>query len=77
MMLSTRKSIHVQTQHQHRPLCCGGIQLFIDLRRAFDQLPRPALLEALNRVTLDPSLLTLLMAWHQNTNYHLNVNDTQ
>ena len=51
------------------------IQLFIDLRRAFDQLPRPVLLDALKRVTLNPSVFTLLVASHQKTNYHLNVND--
>ena len=76
MMIPTRKSIHVQTHHQHRPLCCGGIQLFIDLKRAFDQLPRPTLLEALHRVTLDSSLLTLLMKWHQDTRYHLDINNS-
>ena len=76
MMIPTRKSIHVQTHHQHRPLCCGGIQLFIDLKRAFDQLPRPTLLEALHRVTLDSSLLTLLMKWHQDTRYHLDIKNS-
>ena len=74
MLIPTKKSIHIQTQHQHRPLCCGGIQLFIDLRRAFDQIPRPVLLEALRRVTLEPALLTLLISWHQQTNYHFQAN---
>ena len=76
ILKDTTRSSHVPTAHQPGLPCCGGIQLFMDLHLAFDQLPRPTLLEALNRVELNPSLFTLLMAWHQQTHYHLNVNDT-
>ena len=50
--------------------------LFIDLTRAFDQVLRPVLTDALRRTQLDPKLQSLILHWHLNTNYHIDVNNT-
>ena len=54
----------------------GGIQLFLDLTRAFDALPRPVLAAALSNVKLTPQLQSILLAWHIGTNYNIEINNT-
>ena len=69
-------SINLPRHSQPRLKCCGGIQIFLDLHRAFDQLPRPLILEALQRMPLSHSLLSLLTHWHLDTSYHLHLNNS-
>ena len=40
ILMGQARSIHIPSKAQHKPECCGGIQIFLDLHRAFDQLPR-------------------------------------
>ena len=70
------RTIHATTSSQPRLPCVGGIQLFLDLTRAFDALPRPVLYEALACVNLTRQLMSILLAWHIDTNYHIDVNNT-
>ena len=42
----------------------------------FDAVPRPVIAEALAKVQLSPQLQSLLLAWHIDTAYHLDVNQT-
>ena len=42
----------------------GGVQLSLDLKRAFDRLPRGKLLQALQRVQAEPDLISLIMYIH-------------
>lgn len=74
LLASQRRSVHDTTAAQPRLHCVGGIQLFVDLTRAFDTVPRPALAAALERIKLDPQLQSILLAWHIDTNYHIEVN---
>ena len=68
------RSIHIARQDQPRLACSGGVQIFLDMHRAFDQLPRQLIIVALQRAGLNNTLLSLLVRWHQNTYYHLHTN---
>ena len=65
LLQSQASTIHIPRQSQPRLKCCGGIQIFLDLHRAFDQLPRPLIVQALERMPLSSSLFSLLTHWHQ------------
>lgn len=76
LLSSQSRSVHQSTASQPRLSCAGGIQLCLDLTRAFDAVPRPVIAEALAKVQLSPQLQSLLLAWHIDTAYHLDVNQT-
>ena len=76
ILMNQKRSIYVSTISQPKLHCAGGIMLFLDLRRAFDQVPRSTLVTALQRTQLDPRLQSLIIQWHQQTHYHIEVNNT-
>ena len=76
LLMTQKRSIHATTSSQPRLHCAGGIMLFIDLTRAFDQVPRHILQAALHRAGLDPKLQSLILHWHCNTCYHIDINNT-
>ena len=53
---------------------CGGLQILVDINRAFDAIPRHLLAEALNLLPIDPDIRTLLLRWHMDTHYIVSVN---
>lgn len=71
-----KRSIHASTHSQPRLHCAGGIMLFLDLRRAFDHVPRTTLVTALRRTRIAPELQNLILHWRQTTHYHIEVNNT-
>ena len=76
LLMSQKRSIHTSTASQPRLHCAGGIMLFLDLHRAFDSVPRSTLVKALRRTWIDPTIQNLIIHWHQNTHYHIEVNNT-
>ena len=76
LLMNQKRSIHASTHSQPRLHCAGGIMLFLDLHKAFDQVPRPTLITALQRTQLDPRLQSLIIHWHQNTHYHIEASNT-
>ena len=72
----TQRSIHASAQSQSRLPCAGGIQLFLALTKAFDRLPRPLPLEALQRVKLTPQLQSVLLARDIDARYYIDVSST-
>ena len=48
---------------------CGGVQVFIDLQRAFDSIDRVRLFSRLPTLDVDPRIVHLLSHWHQKTVY--------
>ena len=50
----------------------GGVQLSLDLKRAFDRLPRSKLLHALQRVQATPDLISLVMYIHDSAEVVMN-----
>eukprot|EP00435_Cladocopium_sp_Y103_P034851 s848_g9.t1 len=49
--------------------CYGGIQMFVDLEKAFDMAPRAAVIKAMQRLQVPPSLISFFAAWHSDTSY--------
>ena len=55
----------------HRLRCFGGLQLFIDLTRAFDCVDRHRLFARLFQLEISEEHIQLLSAWHERTSYHV------
>ena len=53
------------------PMFFGGVQISLDLTRAFDALSRAALFESLSRLGVDPAVCQLLETWHHGTRYQI------
>ena len=51
--------------------CSGGCQLSIDLSRAFDSVPRSALLRAMEWASIPADLCALVISWHEASTYIL------
>ena len=49
----------------------GGLQLFVDLNRAFDGVDRAKLFARLPQLCISAPLVQLLSAWHEGTHYHI------
>ena len=50
---------------------CGGLQLLLDLRQAFDTVNRPRLFQFLHRRGTPIELLHIISSWHMDTHYNL------
>eukprot|EP00435_Cladocopium_sp_Y103_P055544 s1179_g18.t1 len=57
--------------------CFGGIQMFVDLEKAFDQAPRAAIMQSLALLNVPDTLISLFGAWHANTSYVLQHHDME
>ena len=71
MLRAHRNTIFERRDGIPRTECVGGLQILIDLKGAFDRAPRWLLQESLLDLPLPQSILSLLLAWHQLTPYHL------
>ena len=71
LVKNQRRSAHQCAANVEFFSCCGGIQIFLDIQRAFDQLPRQALFEHLDTLHDQPELTTLMAQWHSQTDYCL------
>jgi len=71
LVKNQRRSAHQRAANVEFFSCCGGIQIFLDIQRAFDQLPRQALFEHLDTLHDQPELTTLMAQWHSQTDYCL------
>ena len=56
---------------QHHETFRGGMQISLDLQKAFDSVDRQKLIEALQALPLRPDLQTLLSAWLNPSRYHI------
>ena len=52
--------------HQSRARFTGGMQLSLDLAKAFDKMPRHCLLTSLERISLPEDLISLILYIHDN-----------
>ena len=64
-------TIYTRRQGVSRTDCVGGLQILVDLQGAFDRAPRTLLRDALLDLPLPPAILSLLLAWHRLTPYHI------
>ena len=61
-----RRSVHKAVKGVANVRLTGGLQLSLDLSKAYDCLPRRLLLAALQRLSVPDDLLTLIMFIHDN-----------
>ena len=66
-----RSTPHSRANRVPRATLYGGIQLFLDLQRAFDCLNRGKLFQRLHTFNINESLVCLLSTWHENTCYYV------
>ena len=71
LIANQRRSVHQRASQVPSFAVCGGLQVFLDLRKAFDVLPRQRLFDYLSRLDIDQRLVRILAAWHNETSYVL------
>lgn len=76
MVKAQRPNIIAKSQGFHPQKLCGGVQVFIDLQRAFDSIDRVRLFSRMTSLDIDPRIVTLLSHWHQHTVYFVQHNGT-
>ena len=72
LIQTQQSSVKNKRDHQPRLTCYGGIQVCLDLSRAFDQAHRDKIFRALRRLGAGDDLCTLLQFWHHGTRYVIN-----
>eukprot|EP00435_Cladocopium_sp_Y103_P012108 s4193_g3.t1 len=71
LVSAQRRSVQAQMQRTPAYRICGGIQLFLDLTRAFDCVHRLMLFQHLHDLHTPADLLQIISSWHTNTHYNL------
>ena len=71
LLSQARSSIYSRRTGHTRPDCAGGLQILVDLKGAFDRAPRWLLSKALEDLPLPQPIVSLLLAWHLSTPYHI------
>ena len=69
LIKTQRRSAQQRAAHVAFFQCCGGLQIFLDIQRAFDQLPRQQLFDHLDTLHDLPEITTLMAQWHSDTDY--------
>lgn len=49
----------------------GGLQLCVDLERAFDKMHRPALFQRMSQVGISSTIISIVLEWRRDTEYHI------
>ena len=65
----SRRTPHVIADGRPILPVCGGLQLFVDLSRAFDAIPREFPYHSLHKLEAPPMLTRLIQGWHTDTHY--------
>ena len=71
MMKGHRSTPHNRATSQPRYPVFGGLQIFIDLERAFDSIDRVKLFGKLTQLGIHANISQLLREWHVHTRYHV------
>ena len=69
LIQNQRRTIHQRASNQQFHMFCGGIQLLVDLRQAFDCVDRNTLFQHLSTLNINSSVIAILTEWHSNTSY--------
>ena len=69
MVTNQRRTIHQRASHQPFYHFCGGVQLFLDLRQAFDCVNRSKFFSHLGTLAVNQSIVAILGEWHSSTSY--------
>ena len=71
LVSSQRPSPHHRAHHVPKYKICGGLQIYLDIERAFDAVSRSKLFTKLHDLHVSPAVTSLLAAWHESTVYHV------
>ena len=74
MVTAQRPNIIAKSQGLYPHKLCGGVQVFIELQRAFDSIDRVRLFSRMTSLDIDPRIVNLLSHWHQHTVYFVQHN---
>eukprot|EP00435_Cladocopium_sp_Y103_P037732 s700_g10.t1 len=77
LMKDNTASLRNLRQGNDQLVCFGGIQLFVDLEKAFDVAPRAAIQKAMTKLGAAPAIISLFSAWHDATSYVLQHHDME
>ena len=69
LLRNQRRTVHQRAAGTATFTVCGGLQLFLDISRAFDELPRDPLFCYLRTLPIDQQIVSLLSEWHRDTHY--------
>ena len=71
LLQSQKGGPHLRASHNPRFQVCGGVQLFVDLSRAFDMVNRWKLFRRLDELGVTADLIQILCTWHESSRYHV------
>ena len=66
---TNRGNVHQRGANIPSFAICGGVQMFLDVNRAFDVILRQPLFDHLNTLDINQDLVTILGTWHSSTAY--------
>ena len=69
LVQSQRSTPHSRAMQLPRMPICGGLQVFVDLERAFDSVNRVKLFAKLSTLGIDTNITRILQSWHVDTAY--------
>ena len=69
MLTNQRRSVHQRWQGHACFQTCGGIQIFLDVSKAFDMISRGLLFRYLRGLPICQKLVSLLAEWHSHASY--------
>ena len=72
LLRNQQRTVHQRAAKVPSYTICGGIQMFIDISRAFDEIPRQPLFDHLRTLPINQDHVTILGQWHSNTEYITN-----
>ena len=64
-------SVHAKRAGKRASSCYGGVMLSLDLSKAFDCVPRWALMQSLAHVGVGPDLQAAILSIHERCRYHI------
>lgn len=71
LISANHRTVARQMLQQPCRVLVGGIQMFLDLTRAFDCADRTLLVDHLQELHTPHALLTIITHWHEGTRYHI------
>ena len=77
LVASQRSTPFTRCHALPRHRIAGGISIFLDIERAFDQVDRAKLFAKLASLGVNPKIIQLLSLWHQETSYSLICNGVE
>ena len=69
LLQAQRRTVQQRRDGDECHQVCGGVQLLLDVSRAFDMLPRAPLFQFIHALPISSQLTSILAEWHSNTTY--------